>query len=145
MKHDTVSLAVRQDNLILQLGLRLFSKLSQEEDHQHQYIKQKLRELGRLLLAEKPKLLTSTSLRKHIAVITQLLNLKENELDIVARFMGHDINIHRDFYRLPDSTLELAKVSKILPNLENRKLQNWKGKSSDEIQVTVDGKILSLF
>ena len=68
--------------------------------------------------AEKPQFLTSTCLRKHIAVVTQLLNLKDNELDIVAGFMGHDIRIHREYYRLPEDTLQLVKVSKFLINLE---------------------------
>lgn len=70
--------------------------------------------------AEKTEPLTSTSLRKHIDVITQLLNLKHNELDIVARFMGH-INVHMEFYRLPENTLELAKVSNILISFRERK------------------------
>ena len=90
--------------------------------------------------AEQPHLLTSTSLRKHIAVITQLLNLKNNELDIVAKFMGHDINIHREYYRLPDDTIELAKVSKLLISLESGNLQQWKGKSLNSIQVSANGK-----
>lgn len=91
--------------------------------------------------AEKPQYLTSTSLRKHIAVITQLLNLKNNELDVVARFMGHDINIHREFYRLPDNTLELAKVSKLLLGMEMGKIAEWKGKSLDAIEVAADDDV----
>ena len=89
--------------------------------------------------AEKPELLTSTCLRKHIAVVTQLLNLKDNELDIVAGFMGHDIWIHREYYRLPEDTLQLVKVSKLLINLEKGSLQHFKGKSLDDIDVTADG------
>lgn len=40
-----------------------------------------------------PDLLTSTNLRKHVA--TQICNLKEHELDLVASFLGHDIRVHR--------------------------------------------------
>ena len=43
--------------------------------------------------AEKPELLTSTALRKHVAILSQVLNLKDQELDILARFLGHDIRI----------------------------------------------------
>jgi len=55
-------------------------------------------------------------LRKHVITISQVLNLKENELDIdlLAQFMGHDIRVHREFYRLPLDVLQTAEVAKIL-------------------------------
>ena len=49
--------------------------------------------------AENPELLRSTKLRKQVATLCQLLDLSEQELEQVARFMGHDIRVHRDFYR----------------------------------------------
>ncbi|KAH3755848.1 hypothetical protein DPMN_190547 [Dreissena polymorpha] len=49
--------------------------------------------------AEHPKRLRSTKLRKHIATMTQLFNLPENEIDILAKILGHDIRVHREFYR----------------------------------------------
>ena len=98
-----------------------------------------LRKFASACGAEMPRLLTSTSLRKHIAVVTQLLNLKENELDVIARFMGHDVRVHREFYRLPEDTLELVKVSKLLLNIEAGNLHKCQGKSLDEITVNEDG------
>lgn len=50
--------------------------------------------------------------------MTQLENLAENELDIVATFMGHDIRVHREFYRLPKNTLQLAKMGKLISSKE---------------------------
>ena len=41
--------------------------------------------------ADKPGLLQSTKLRKHISTMSQVMNLKEHELDQVADFLGHDI------------------------------------------------------
>ena len=58
--------------------------------------------------AKQPQLLTTTSFRKHIAVISQMINLKENELDTLAGFLGHNIKVHRDFYRLPEDTLQVV-------------------------------------
>ena len=46
--------------------------------------------------------ITSTKLRKYVATVSQILNLEENELETMERFMGHDINIHPAFYRLPE-------------------------------------------
>jgi hypothetical protein len=62
--------------------------------------------------AKCPANLTNTRLRKHIATTSQILNLKECELDLLAGFLGHDVRVHNNFYRLPQETLQLAKVSK---------------------------------
>ncbi len=85
-----------------------------------------------------PERLTSTKLRKHIATMCQLLNLKKNELDIIAKFMGHDIIVHRDFYRLSQETLQLAKVSKLLLAFEKGNIQEYRGKSLEEIDISPD-------
>uniref|UniRef100_A0A9J8A5I7 SET domain-containing protein n=1 Tax=Cyprinus carpio carpio TaxID=630221 RepID=A0A9J8A5I7_CYPCA len=66
--------------------------------------------------AKNPESLTSTRLRKQVATLSTVLNLKENEMDQLATFLGHDIRVHREFYRLPESTLQLAKVSKLDSN-----------------------------
>ena len=86
--------------------------------------------------ARQPELLRSTRLRKHVATVSQIVNLKNNELDILANFLGHDIRVHREFYRLPQETLQVAKVSKLLLACESG--QNISGKTIDEIQVSVD-------
>ena len=66
------------------------------------------------LKLKQPDLITSTHLRKYVATVSQVLDLQEKELDWLVRHMGHDIRVHREYYRLHESTLELAKVSKIL-------------------------------
>jgi len=84
-----------------------------------------------------PQALRGTALRKHVAIISQVLNLRENELDLLAQFMGHNIKVHREFYRLPSDILQTAKVSKILWAMENGQQQLLTGKSLDEITVDV--------
>lgn len=49
--------------------------------------------------AKHPELLTSCRLRKHIATVTQVLSLKENEIDQLAKFMGHTRKTHETFYK----------------------------------------------
>ncbi|XP_060590855.1 uncharacterized protein LOC132745869 isoform X2 [Ruditapes philippinarum] len=88
--------------------------------------------------AKQPELLNSTSFRKHIAVIVQMLNLKDNELDVLADFLGHDIRVHREFYRLPQDTMQVAKISKILLEMEKGNIQQYKGKSLDEIEFDLE-------
>lgn len=85
--------------------------------------------------AQKPELLRSTQLRKHVATLSQVLNLKNHELDQVADFLGHDIHVHREFYRLPEATTQLAKISKLLLAMEKGSLKNLQGKSLEEIEI----------
>ena len=88
--------------------------------------------------ASQPELLTSTHLRKHIATVCQLLNLKEHELEALATFMGHDKSVHHQYYRLPEDTMQLAKVSKILLQMEQGNMTVCKGKSLDDIEMISD-------
>lgn len=55
----------------------------------------------------------------------------------LADFLGHNINVHREYYRLPEATIQVTKISKLLLALEKGKLTELKGKSIDEIQGTV--------
>ncbi|XP_070550411.1 uncharacterized protein [Ptychodera flava] len=89
--------------------------------------------------AKSPGRLTSTNLRKHVATVSQFLNLNNNELDILADFLGHNINIHREYYRLPQATLQVCKISKLLLSLEQGDPNTciFKGKSLDEIGTDV--------
>ncbi|XP_057211659.1 uncharacterized protein LOC130567503 isoform X1 [Triplophysa rosa] len=85
--------------------------------------------------AQNPEFLRSTQLRKHVATLSQILNLKNNELDQVADFLGHDIRVHRDYYRLPEATTQLAKISKLLIAMEKGCLPDLQGKSLDDIEI----------
>ncbi|XP_026106554.1 uncharacterized protein LOC113078455 [Carassius auratus] len=84
---------------------------------------------------KEPEALSSTRLRKHIATMSKILNLNENEADQLADFLGHDIRIHRQFYRLPEGTLQLAKMSKVLMAMEKGTLSDYKGKKLDDIEI----------
>lgn len=85
--------------------------------------------------AKNPEYLRSTYLRKHVATLSQILNLKENEIDQLADFLGHDIRVHRDFYRLPEATTQMAKISKLLLAMEKGCFTNLQGKLLDEIEI----------
>ncbi|KAL7846096.1 hypothetical protein AOLI_G00242880 [Acnodon oligacanthus] len=85
--------------------------------------------------AQNPEHLRSTHLRKHVATLSQILNLKNSELDQVADFLGHDIRVHREYYRLPEATTQLAKISKLLLAMEKGCLPDLQGKSLDDIEI----------
>lgn len=52
-----------------------------------------IRQIARESGAKHPETLSSTKLRKHISTLSMVLNLKDNEMDILANFLGHDIRV----------------------------------------------------
>lgn len=80
-----------------------------------------------------PQAITSTKLRKYTATVCQVFNLQERELDWLARHMGHDVRVHRDFYRLHESAVELTKISRILMTVDTGEVSKFKGRSLEEI------------
>ncbi|XP_013856285.1 uncharacterized protein LOC106512152 [Austrofundulus limnaeus] len=94
-----------------------------------------LRHFAKVCGAKSPENITSTKLRKQTGTLSQILNLSNAELDQLADFLGHDIRVHRQFYRLPDNTIQLAKISKVLMALEQGRLSEFKGKNLDDIII----------
>jgi hypothetical protein len=80
---------------------------------------------------------------KICVVLFQLFDLNNGEMEWLANHMGHDIKIHKDFYRLHDSTIEIAKVSRLLLAIDAGKAAKFKGKGLEDINI--DGIILFLF
>ncbi|XP_063781021.1 uncharacterized protein LOC134929192 [Pseudophryne corroboree] len=90
--------------------------------------------------AKHPEALSSTRLRKHVATLSRVLNLSDTEMDQLADFLGHDIRVHRQYYRLPEGTLQLAKLSKLFVALEQGRMAEFRGRSLEEISIDPDGK-----
>ena len=40
------------------------------------------------------KYITATNMRKYLATIAQVMNLRENGMDMLASHVGHDLAIH---------------------------------------------------
>ena len=91
--------------------------------------------------AEHPERLRSTRLRKQIATQLQVMNLQENEMDIIASFLGHDLNTHRKHYRIPNDLLQVTKVTKILLAMEKGIFKSLAGRNLDDIdEEELEGK-----
>ncbi|XP_030830821.1 uncharacterized protein LOC105441828 [Strongylocentrotus purpuratus] len=56
-------------------------------------------------------------------------------MDIVANFLGHDLHVHREFYRLPNEVLQVAKVTKILLTMEQGGEGLSQGETLDNVPV----------
>ncbi len=94
-----------------------------------------VRECALVVELQQPQRLRSTNLRKHIASTCQILSLKEEELEWLANHLGHDIKTHRNYYRLPHNSVELAKISKLLYLSTSGNLQILQGCSLDSIDA----------
>ena len=82
-----------------------------------------------------PSAMTSTNLRKYVATVSQIIALDKEELEWLADHLGHSIEVHRDFYRLQESTLEMSKVSKLLMAIESGSIHKFAGKKLSDIDV----------
>ena len=104
-----------------------------------------LRKMAKSCGMKDPALITSTNLRKQLATLAQILNLKENSQDLLATFQGHDIRIHREFYRLPENVLQVAKMSKVLRCINNGTINKFSGCDFEDITFNPDGKFLFFY
>jgi len=77
--------------------------------------------------------------------MSQVLSLRRHELDLLANFLGHDVRVHREFYRLPEQTLQVAKVSKLLIAMEHGETVNLQGRNLDNVSVDVPGETIYLY
>lgn len=94
-----------------------------------------IRAFSSLCHAKNPEHLRSMQLYKHIARVFQILNLENDELDHLAKLLGHDIRADRDYYRSPEAAVELAKIAKLLLAMEKGSLERFKGNSLEEIEI----------
>ena len=85
-----------------------------------------------------PDSIKSTKLRKHLGTMSQLLNLSRNEMEELSRFMGHDLDVHRNFYRRPQGIIERTRVGKLLLALEKGTVAKQKGKTLEELNVDLE-------
>lgn len=95
--------------------------------------------------AQHPELVTSTNLRKQLGTMAQVLNLPEDHQDMLATFLGHDLVVHRKFYRLSEDLLQAAKVSKILHLVNEGTIAKYKGQDFDSITFDGNGELRFLF
>ena len=96
----------------------------------------------------KQQLTTTTTDQRHILpfvdrTISQVVNLQNNEMDILASFLGHDIRVHRQYYRLPEQTLQVAKVAKLLLAVDKGEIAP--GKRLEDFTVGPEDGMLTMF
>ncbi|KAG5884181.1 hypothetical protein JTB14_034720 [Gonioctena quinquepunctata] len=101
-----------------------------------------LQKYARTCGAENPNAITCTRRRKHLATLTQLFDMNENEIEQLATFMGHTMGVHRNSYRLPDDIHQTAKISKLLIFMEDGRGKYFKGKKLDGKELNLEKNLL---
>ncbi|KAG5900205.1 hypothetical protein JTB14_008088 [Gonioctena quinquepunctata] len=99
-----------------------------------------LQKYARACGAKNPNAITCTRLRKHLATLTQLFDMNENEIEQLATFIGHTMGVHEHSYRLPDDIHQTAKISKLLIFMEDGRGKYFKGKKLDEKELNLEKK-----
>ena len=94
--------------------------------------------------AKNPSAITATKLRKHLATLTQVISMSDNDIEQLASFMGHTVGVHKGSYRLPDDVFQTAKISKLLLLMESGEAAEYKGKALDEIDIDLDQNLLEI-
>jgi hypothetical protein len=84
---------------------------------------------------QKPELIQSTRLRKYLATTIQIMSLGPEEQEWVARHLGHDLTVHKEFYRLHPSAIELSKISKLLIASEQGSLHKFSGQTIADMSL----------
>lgn len=101
-----------------------------------------LAKLAKLAHLAKPEAVTSKRLRKHLATISQLFSMNDQDIEQLSTFMDHSVGVHRSEYRLPDDIFQTAKIMKMLIMMENGTAGQFKGKSFDEIDFNLPENLL---
>jgi len=76
----------------------------------------------------------------HGLVLKQVAALTQAEIKWLADHLGHDTKIFENVYRRQDSTIEMAKISRLLMAVDSGQLSKFAGKSLDQIQFSGDTK-----
>ncbi|XP_054601443.1 uncharacterized protein [Nothobranchius furzeri] len=85
--------------------------------------------------AKDPAFLRSPLFRKHMARVFQILILGNDELDLLAKHLGRDIQTEGEFYRTPEAAADIAKVLLLLSAVESGYPELFDGKSLEEIEI----------
>jgi hypothetical protein len=82
-----------------------------------------------------PLNITSIKLRKQVTIVSQILNMEENDLKTLETVMGHDIKVHGSFSRLPQEPDLVARMGLLLIAFNNGTINQFTGKSVDDISL----------
>ena len=100
----------------------------------HNILNQVTKEVPQL---EKPEVLRATAMRKYCATALQMMELPKHQKAWVAEHLGHSLEIHGKFYRMPLDSVETAKITKLMYLIDHCKMNEVRGLNLDEVDTVI--------
>ncbi|XP_060584452.1 uncharacterized protein LOC132740548 isoform X2 [Ruditapes philippinarum] len=94
-----------------------------------------LRKAAEAALLKNPAAITSTNLRKYMATVTQVLDLKENQMQWVLNHLGHTMDVHKIHYRATSDIIERTQIAKILLLQDQGRVGEFRNQCLDDIEL----------
>lgn len=74
-----------------------------------------------------------------VICIIQVLSLDSTQMEWVAEHLGHSLDVEKVFYKMTSSTIEKAKIAKLLILADRGSIDRYRGKTLDELSF--DGEV----
>lgn len=103
---------------------------------------QSVEKICRSMWSKKSICYHSNSITKHLATFTQFFNMPENDLEQLASFMRHTVEVHSGNYRLLDGVYQTARMSKLLILMEEGQAAQFRGKSLTDIDLNLEEDLM---
>ncbi|XP_054461684.1 uncharacterized protein LOC129097029 isoform X2 [Anoplopoma fimbria] len=85
--------------------------------------------------AKNRAILRSALFHNHVARVFQILGLRSDEFNQLAKLLGRDIPTDREYYQTPEAASDIAKISELLLAMESGSLDRFEGKSLEEMEI----------
>ena len=85
----------------------------------------------------KPEVLRATAMRKYCATALQMMELPKYQKSWVAEHLGHSLEIHGKYYRMPLESVETAKITKLMYLIDHCKMNEVRGLNLNEVDTVI--------
>lgn len=82
---------------------------------------------------------TKPHMKRHVAMFSHVLDLDQNALELLANTVKHDVVVDDLFSHCPQDAHHVARLGKLLTVFNNGRLEEYKGKSIDDIPLGKQG------
>ncbi|CAG2245282.1 unnamed protein product [Mytilus edulis] len=85
---------------------------------------------------KRPESITSVTLRKYTATLSQVLSLKENEIGWLCKHLGHTKSVHTEHYKQLSGYVERVEIGKLMMIQDMNLVSKFKGKDLHSVNFT---------